>query len=61
MIRKVAIVLAVLLPQIVLAQGNLVTFSKKGGFYEEAFTLSMQCKGDYQIRYTTNGSTPTAT
>ena len=58
--RRVAIVLAVLLPQIVLAQGDLVTFSKNGGFYEEAFTLSMQCEGDFEIRYTTNGSVPTA-
>lgn len=57
--RRVAIVLAVLLPQIMLAQGNLVTFSKNGGFYEEAFTLSLQCEGDFEIHYTTNGSVPT--
>ena len=58
--RRVAIVLAALLPQIMLAQGNLVTFSRNGGFYEESFALSLQCEGDFQIRYTTNGSTPTA-
>ena len=59
--RWVAIVLAVLLPQIVLAQRDLVTFSKNGGFYEETFSLSLQCDDGYQIRYTTNGNTPTAT
>ena len=58
--RWVVIVLAVLLPQMLLAQGDLVTFSKNGGFYEEPFALSLQCEGNYQIRYTTNGSTPTA-
>ena len=58
--RRVAIVLAVLLPQIMLAQGDFVTFSKNGGFYEEAFTLSMHCEGDFEIHYTTNGSVPTA-
>lgn len=58
--RCLAIVLAVLLPLIVLAQGNLVVFSKAGGFYEEPFTLSLQSENNFEIRYTTNGSTPTA-
>ena len=58
--RWAFIVLAVLLPQIILAQGDLVVFSKSGGFYEESFSLSMQCEGDFQIRYTTNGSVPTS-
>ena len=58
--RWAVIVLAVLLPQMLLAQGDLVTFSKSGGFYEEPFALSLRCEGNFQIRYTTNGSTPTA-
>lgn len=58
--RLAVIVLAVLLPQMLLAQDGFVTFSQGGGFYEEAFMLSLQCDGGFQIRYTTNGSTPTA-
>ena len=58
--RWIVIVWAALLPQMLLAQGDLVTFSKNGGFYEEPFLLSIQCEGDFHIRYTTNGSTPTA-
>ena len=41
--RRVAIVLAVLLPQVMLAQGDLVTFSKNGGFYEDSFELALDC------------------
>lgn len=59
--RWVAIVLAVLLPQMLLAQGDGVTFSKNGGFYKEPFSLSLQCEEGCQIHYTTNGSTPTVT
>ena len=58
--RRVAIVLAVLLPQIMLAQGNLVSFSKDGGFYEDSFELALDCNASYHIHYTVNGSTPTA-
>ena len=37
-----------------------VTFSQPGGFYENSFNLELTCDGAYQIRYTTNGGTPTA-
>ncbi len=58
--RRVAIVLAVLLPQVMLAQGDLVTFSKNGGFYEDSFELALDCNASYHIHYTVNGSTPTS-
>lgn len=57
--RWVVIVLAVLLPLMLLAQDDLVSFSKSGGFYEEPFSLSLQCDGGLQIRFTTNGTIPT--
>ncbi len=37
-----------------------ITFSQSGGFYNNSFNLELTCDGAYQIRYTTNGSTPTA-
>lgn len=39
-----------------------VIFSQPGGFYNESFTLYISCTDwERQIRYTTNGDTPTAT
>ena len=39
-----------------------VLFSHHGGFYNESFTLYLSCTDwERQIRYTTNGDTPTAT
>ena len=58
--RWVVVVLAAVLPQMLLAQGDLVVFSAGGGFYDAPFALSLQCDGGYEIRYTTNGATPTA-
>lgn len=37
-----------------------VTFSKPGGFYDKCFKLKLSCGKAYHIRYTTNGSSPTA-
>lgn len=38
-----------------------VVFSQPGGFYNESFALSLGCTDwERQIRYTTNGNTPTA-
>lgn len=42
------------------AQGVQVFFSSLGGFYEDCFSLSLSCAGQSQIRFTTNGATPTA-
>lgn len=35
-------------------------FSSESGFYENDVTLSISCDGSYEIRYTADGSTPTA-
>ena len=51
--------LAVLLAQNLLAQTKVV-FSQQGGFYEESFSLELWCPDELHIRYTVNGSTPTA-
>ena len=51
--------LAVLLAQSLLAQTKVV-FSQQGGFYEDGFPLEMWCPDGFHIRFTTNGSTPTA-
>ena len=50
---------AVLLAQSLLAQTKVV-FSQQGGFYEDGFPLEMWCPDGFHIRFTTNGSTPTA-
>ena len=43
------------------AQTEKVIFSAPGGFYEDSFQLSLDCfYANHHIRYTTNGSTPTA-
>ena len=44
-----------------MAWAQAVTFSAAGGFYDEPFELVLRCEGNFQIRYTTNGSEPTAT
>ena len=42
------------------AQEVQVFFSRSGGFYEDCFSLTLSCDGQSQIRFTTNGATPTA-
>lgn len=43
------------------AQTEKVLFSVPGGFYEDSFPLSLECLyANHQIRYTTNGNSPTA-
>ena len=37
-----------------------VTFSHSGGFYPNSFSLELSCDEDYHIRYTIDGSNPTA-
>lgn len=40
---------------------DTVTFSAKGGFYEDVFALQLDCQNPQNhIRYTTNGNRPTA-
>ena len=48
----------VLLLQAVLAQPQ-VYFSRPGGFYDESFSLTLECYSGSAIRYTVNGATPT--
>lgn len=44
------------------AQTEEVVFSAPGGFYENSFSLSLECFSDlHHVRYTTNGATPNAT
>ena len=54
-----AALLVMMLPLWLFAQTPTVTFSQSGGFYENSFNLELTCDGAYQIRYTTNGATPT--
>lgn len=56
--RLLFIVLCAIWPSLMWAQRDAVTFSQKGGIYEESFTLSLHCSIGNHIRYTTNGSTP---
>lgn len=49
-----------LLPLSLWAQIDLITFSSQGGLYESSFDLSIGCSSNNHIRYTINGSTPTA-
>lgn len=56
--RLIFIVLTMLLSRLMMAQ--TVTFSAPGGFYDASFDISLQCTGAYQIRYTMNGTNPTA-
>lgn len=39
---------------------DTVIFSQQGGFYDESFNLTLSCSAHNRIRYTTDGSTPTA-
>lgn len=58
-IRQIPILLFLwLLPKCIWSQK--VEFSRTGGFYEESFCLTLSCDEAYHIRYTTNGTTPTA-
>ena len=57
--KTVLIGLFMLLTMCMLAQPK-VTFSRLGGFYEDSFELALDCSSSYHIRYTLNGSTPTA-
>lgn len=41
-------------------QMNGVTFSVRGGFYDEPFSLSLTAENGCEMHYTTDGSTPTA-
>lgn len=53
---------AILLLCLASVKAQEVTFSTQGGFYDEPFTLTLSCSlQDKVIRYTTNGTTPTAT
>ena len=54
-----AALLVIMLQLWLFAQTPTVTFSQSGGFYENSFNLELTCDGAYQIRYTTNGATPT--
>ncbi len=58
--KKICFAVLVLLMSRLCAQGQTVTFSQRGGFYENSFAIELSCGGAYQIRYTTNGSTPNA-
>ena len=43
------------------AQYDTIVFSLQGGFYDDVITLELQCNNPQNhIRYTTNGSNPTA-
>lgn len=59
--RLLFIVLCTICPSLVWAQIDVVSFSQKGGFYEEPFFLTLQCSEGNHIRYTTNGNIPDAT
>lgn len=53
--------LCVLLPLVAWAQYDTLVFSVPGGFYDEVFTLELQCGNPQNhIHYTTNGCDPTA-
>lgn len=60
--KKICLVacLSLLMPFLLMSQTASVVFSNSGGFYENSFDLTLSCNGAYQIRYTTNGATPTA-
>lgn len=64
--RNILLVLALMISFLGVSQDKTVCFSVSGGFYEESFFLeltpqvSIYPSGGYHIRYTTNGSIPTA-
>ncbi len=58
--RAVCTYFVLLLITVASATGQNVIFSHNGGFYADAFDLSLYGPGDYTIRYTLNGSIPTA-
>lgn len=49
-----------LCPSSLVAQAEAVVFSHSGGFYDNSFYLELNCSDAYHIRYTTNGTTPSA-
>ena len=62
MIRLRHLLTTILLLCLASSKAQEVTFSIKGGFYEEPFELTLSCtQQDKVIHYTTNGNTPTAT
>lgn len=58
--KRLIYTLLLLFPMALSAQVDMIRFSHQGGFYETSFNLSMYCSEGNHIRYTTNGSTPTA-
>lgn len=59
--NRLAALLFLLTPLVVWAQTDVVSFSRKGGFYSSAFSIELSCQGpNHHIRYTLNGSTPDA-
>lgn len=58
--KKLFFILLLLMPFLLMSQTASVVFSHSGGFYENSFSLELSCNAAYHIRYTTNGSTPTA-
>ena len=49
-----------LCPPFLVAQAEAVVFSHHGGFYDNSFYLELNCSAAYHIRYTTNGTAPSA-
>ena len=61
MMRLRHLLTTILLLCLASAKAQEVTFSTKGGFYEEPFELTLSCDQHGKvIHYTTNGNTPTA-
>ncbi len=59
--KKALAALLLMLPAVLSAQWDEVTFSKKGGVYDRPLMLTLQCGNtSHHIRYTLNGATPTA-
>ena len=57
-----SILFTLLMSSLAMAQEERVIFSAPGGFYEESFTITLNCfYNNHYIRYTTNGDTPTST
>lgn len=58
--KKICFVAIIVFLLHLMSHSQTVTFSQPGGFYNDSFNLGLTCDGAYQIRYTTNGGTPTA-
>lgn len=59
-VKKIFLCAIIMLMTHIVMRSQTVTFSHSGGFYEDSFDLELTCDEGYQIRYTTNGATPTA-